>query len=130
MYEVAVVREFAAAHFLRDYNGPCEHIHGHNYLVEVVVRGEKLDERGLLVDFRDLKSWVDEVIGEMDHKLLNELPAFDGRSPTSEALAEYIYRRVEPRASEAGVGIVAVTVWENSRSRATYIPETAKERSE
>ena len=127
MYEVAVTREFAAAHFLRDYNGPCEHIHGHNYLVEVVVRGSKLDDRGLLVDFRDLKAWLDEVIKEMDHTLLNDLPAFDGRSPTSEAIAEYIYRRVQPRAEAHGVRLASVTVWENSRSRATYIPDHAEE---
>ncbi len=126
MFEVAVTREFAAAHYLRDYNGPCERVHGHNYLVEVVVRGSKLDDRGLLLDFRDLKAWLDEVISEMDHTLLNDLPAFDGRSPTSEAIAEYIYRRIQPHAAARGLQLAAVTVWENSRSRATFTPDATE----
>ncbi|MBC7288562.1 MAG: 6-carboxytetrahydropterin synthase QueD [Armatimonadetes bacterium] len=127
MYEVAVTREFSAAHYLRDYSGPCERLHGHNYLVEVVVRGRELDDRGLLIDFQELKARLDEVIGELDHTLLNELSAFEGQSPTSEVISAYIAERLKSWIAGRGLQIAAVTVWENSRSRATFYPEPAGE---
>ena len=43
MFEVSVEHTFAAGHALRNYRGKCENVHGHNYKVQVMVRGEKLD---------------------------------------------------------------------------------------
>ena len=51
MFEVSVEQTFAAGHALRNYKGKCENVHGHNYKVQVMIEGEKLDETGLLVDF-------------------------------------------------------------------------------
>ena len=51
VYEVTVDDTFAAGHFLRNYKGKCENPHGHNFKVEVIVRGEALDRCGMLVDF-------------------------------------------------------------------------------
>jgi len=55
MFEVAVEHTFAAGHALRNYRGKCENVHGHNYRVRVLVRGEKLDQTGMLADFTELK---------------------------------------------------------------------------
>ena len=55
MYEVRVEADFAAAHFLRDYHGKCENVHGHNYKVYAHVRGAELDAGGMLFDFAVLK---------------------------------------------------------------------------
>ena len=56
MFEVRIEDDSAAAHFLRDYNGKCENLHGHNYRVYVHVEGRTLDEGGMLLDFSFLKS--------------------------------------------------------------------------
>ena len=56
MFEVSVEQTFAAGHALRNYKGKCENVHGHNFKVQVVIEGEKLDETGLLVDFLDVKA--------------------------------------------------------------------------
>ncbi len=120
MYRVAITAHFSAAHALRDYNGPCERLHGHNYRVEVVVAGSELDERGLLIDFRELKAMVSEVISRLDHQLLNDLEAFVDKSPTSEVIAEYIFEQLAPGVSERGLELVEVSVWETDSSRAIY----------
>ena len=73
MYEVRVTADFAAAHFLRDYNGKCENLHGHNYKVYAHVRGELLNEGGMLLDFTKLKGALRKVIGQLDHTNLNDL---------------------------------------------------------
>ena len=61
MYEVRVEADFAAAHFLKDYHGKCENLHGHNYKVYVHVRGEVLDNGGMLMDFSILKKNLREI---------------------------------------------------------------------
>jgi 6-pyruvoyltetrahydropterin/6-carboxytetrahydropterin synthase len=55
MYELKVITQFAAAHRLRDFEGSCEKLHGHNWKIEVVVTGKKLGKDGLLIDFRLIK---------------------------------------------------------------------------
>jgi 6-pyruvoyltetrahydropterin/6-carboxytetrahydropterin synthase len=55
MFEVTVEHTFAAAHYLRDYKGKCERLHGHNYRVMVTLRGKELDKAGMLVDFTEMK---------------------------------------------------------------------------
>ena len=67
MFEVSVQETFAAAHFLRGYQGKCERLHGHNYRVEVTVAGEKLDSIGMLCDFvvikRELRKLLERLEG-------------------------------------------------------------------
>lgn len=120
MFEVGITEEFAAAHAIRDYNGPCERIHGHNYRVQVVVAGRETDPRGIVMDFRDLKAMVQAVIGELDHRLLNDLPVFENASPTSETLARYIYAQLCGPVKARGLQLRRVTVWETDRAWATY----------
>ncbi|MBW1966976.1 MAG: 6-carboxytetrahydropterin synthase, partial [Deltaproteobacteria bacterium] len=67
MFEVSIRTHFSAAHYLRNYPGNCEHLHGHNWNVEVVVRAEKLNKIDVGIDFRDLKKAVAGVLSELDH---------------------------------------------------------------
>ncbi len=64
------------AHALQNYDGPCRHIHGHSYMLEVTVSGEPIIDRsssklGMVIDFSDLKAIVKEaVIEKFDHSLV------------------------------------------------------------
>ena len=91
MYELKTITQFGAAHQLRNYKGKCENLHGHNWKIEVYVKGENLDENGLLVDFKVIKDKTKEIIEELDHKFLNELECFRDINPSSENIARYIY---------------------------------------
>ena len=59
MYEVMIEEEFSAAHALRGYRGKCENMHGHNWKVEVYVRGEQLDEVGMEWDVAVVAKFAD-----------------------------------------------------------------------
>jgi 6-pyruvoyltetrahydropterin/6-carboxytetrahydropterin synthase len=122
MFEVSVDETFAAAHNLRNYHGKCEDLHGHNYKVRVVLAGEELDDTGLLYDFVHLKRVIQDVIGSLDHKYLNELPPFDKLNPSAENIAKYIYDRSASQLLKTpnAAGIASVTVWETETSAATY----------
>ncbi len=97
MYKVFIKTHFSSAHYLRNYPGNCEHLHGHNWDVTVTVRAEKLNDIDVAMDFRDLKQIVGEIMKELDHKNLNELPQFGQKNPSSERLAEYIYKRLSEK---------------------------------
>ena len=122
MFEVCVEQSFASAHALRNYKGKCENVHGHNWKVQVIIEGEKLDGAGLLIDFIDVKNLMGEVIDRLDHQHLNDIPPFDVVNPSAENIAEYFYQEMSKGLGTAPVRIQAVKVWETDIQSATYRP--------
>ena len=130
MYEVRVTADFAAAHFLRDYNGKCENLHGHNYKVYAHARGSVLNEGGMLLDFTALKGALRTVCGRLDHTNLNDMEVFD-QNPSAERIAKYIYDGLVQELADQGFDLsytpgkqeaflFAVDVFETETSRARY----------
>ena len=121
-WKLRVSTDFSSSHQLRHYEGKCENLHGHNFQVEVDVVGTKLDPRlGLLMDFKELKKLLKIVTGELDHKHLNDLPAFSDQNPSSELLAQYIFNRMrELLIPYPTVRLSQVMVSEKNSSRAYY----------
>ena len=127
MYELTIKATFSAAHSLRDYDGPCSRLHGHNWVVEVVVRGERLQPNGILVDFREIKEATSDVLSRLDHMNLNEVPPFDKTNPTSENLARWIFEQVRERANTDNVRVTRVNVREAETSCASYFESTVED---
>ena len=123
MYEVTVEDTFAAGHYLRNYKGKCENPHGHNYRVQLTLKGRELDKAGLLLDFRDLKHVMKHVIEQLDHKMINDVEPFTVLNPSAENLAKYFYDQSNERLQEHTqnrVSVKQVTIWETDTSVATY----------
>ncbi len=119
MYELTVKDSFASAHNLRDYKGKCEHVHGHNYVIEASFESENLASNGLAVDFNVLKSALKEITEELDHKYLNEDVEFFKKENTSaENIARYIYESLKKKVTQARVS--KVCVWESEKAKACY----------
>ena len=119
MYQLQIEAHFCAAHRLREYNGECERLHGHNWRVRVTVESERLDRLGMAVDFRELKRLLGEVVGGMDHAYLNELEGFAEQNPTTENIARLIYERLAAKLPEE-ISLAEVTAWESPGCSATY----------
>ena len=131
MYKVTKEIHFCYGHRLLNYNGKCAHPHGHNGKIEIELESEKLDKRGMVYDFGDIKEiihhWVDKAL---DHrmilkkedplmKILKNLgePYFEmNENPTAEALAKLIF----DYAKSKHLPISKVTFWETASSCATY----------
>ena len=118
-YELVVEKTFAAAHYLLNYDGPCERLHGHNYRVVVFVVGSALNESGLLEDFGNIKKALNEVLDRMDHYNLNDLPEFTEVSPSAENIARVIGDNLAATHFERG-RIDRIQVWETQFQAATY----------
>ena len=122
MYEIKVQSSFSAAHNLRNYCGKCENLHGHNWKVEAAFAYKSLDKDGMAVDFREAKGLLKAVLERFDHSYLNELDYFKKVNPTSENTAKLIFEAIKKR----NKNIVAVSVWENETSCATYTTVIAR----
>jgi 6-pyruvoyltetrahydropterin/6-carboxytetrahydropterin synthase len=118
-YELSIQESFGAAHNLREYNGKCERLHGHNFRVDLHVAGDRLNDEGMLIDFVALRRILHEVVDRFDHQYLNEVPPFDRLNPTSENLARIIAEEVAAKLPP-GIRVDHVTTWESERSGATY----------
>ncbi len=131
MYTVTKEIYFCYGHRLMNYDGACRHLHGHNGKVEVELEREKLDNRGMVVDFSEIRSvikdWIDKTL---DHTMLlkkddplipilkekkERFYALD-QNPTAESIARLIY----DYAHSKKFPVTRVTLWETESSFATY----------
>jgi 6-pyruvoyltetrahydropterin/6-carboxytetrahydropterin synthase len=122
VFELKVVTDFSAAHQLKEFQGPCEDLHGHNWKVEVFVTSETLDETGVVIDFRILKKHVKAVVSTLDHKFLNKLDPFTTQNPSSENIARYLAEELDRLLEGQRVRVSRVTAWESESACATYYP--------
>ena len=121
MYKIKVIGGFSSAHRLKHYKGKCEHLHGHNWKVELIVSGITLDNTGLLVDFGILKKKLDFILKQLDHKNLNTIPFFNKTNPTSENISYYIFTKLKELLKNLPIKLEKVIVWENEKQCASYI---------
>ncbi len=122
MYELMIKGEFAAAHNLRNYKGKCEHLHGHNYNVEIYLESKKLNYQGLVLDFSILKRKLNKVLKVLDHKYLNkDIEFFKKNNPSAENIAKFIYVELEKQIKNCK--LKKVSVWESETAKASYYKE-------
>ncbi len=134
-FTVTRVIDFCYGHRLLNYEGECRHLHGHNGRVEVDIEADETDDRGMVVDFADVKeivkTWVDD---NLDHRMilhrddplvavlaeLGEAYYTIDRNPTAENIAAHIHRNT----SSDVMPISEIRLWETPNSFATYRPES------
>ncbi len=108
---ILTVRErFQAAHYLKEYKGKCEKMHGHTFQVEVQVEVDRLDRTGIGIDFNEIKTKMNEVLP--DHTLLNEVFDFN---PSAENLSRHFFHELKKY-----FPVKRVTVWESADASAIY----------
>jgi len=89
----------------------------------VTLAGQQLDKAGLLLDFKDLRDVMKQVIDRLDHQMINELEPFTELNPSAENLAKYFYDETNSkldRVSNGRVRVKKVTIFETDTTTATY----------
>jgi 6-pyruvoyltetrahydropterin/6-carboxytetrahydropterin synthase len=120
MYLINVKAHYDSAHFLRNYHGKCERLHGHRYEVEAALAFESLGEGGMAYDFSDAKRALRGVTDEIDHQNLNDLPAFSEIESSAENQARYIFDTLKARLGPVAPNLLYVRVWETPNQWAQY----------
>lgn len=121
MYTISVQAHYDASHYLRNYKGKCERLHGHRYIVEAALQTEELNESGIAFDFVDLKGHLRDLADSLDHQHLNEIPPFDEIETSAENQARFFYEELKKRLpEELADGLLYTRVWETPTQWAQY----------
>jgi 6-pyruvoyltetrahydropterin/6-carboxytetrahydropterin synthase len=120
-YTLKIVHNFSAARALRDYEGKCQNTHGHNFKVVVDIKTPEV-ERGYALDFYEVKIYLAEITGNLDHQFLNEMEPFTKLNPTTENIAKWICQKLQPCLKDQACTITTVTVWESEEFASVYHP--------
>lgn len=122
MYQLFVEDHFDAAHYLPDYHGKCENLHGHRFKVVARVEAAGLDQTGLAYDFAEMKRHLRQVLARFDHTCLNDVSPLDTLGPSSENIAATVYDALRPSFAGTAVRLVTVEVWESPTTGVAYSP--------
>lgn len=124
MYKLRIHCSFDAEHYVQLPDGQLETAHSHSWLVIVQLTAERLDSRHMVVDFNVVKPLVDQVLGGLDGRRLNDLSDFQATAPTAELVARYIYDRLSAKLMDLPVKLTAVEVQEAPGFWAIYQSDT------
>jgi len=120
MYQITIETHFSSAHRLRGYNGECERLHGHNWKVKIFVASEVLNNLGMIMDFRDIKSQTKVLVDRLDHQYLNDIAPFTEINPTTENIAKYMFDELSKTINTNQLRISMVEIWESPTCSASY----------
>ena len=134
MFTISREIDFCYGHRLLNYEGKCRHLHGHNGRGPITAKAARLDERGMVLDFGDIKAamntWLDE---NLDHRMIlcRDDPAVAALEQLGEPMylldvnptAENIARLIFDVARQEGFPVIDVRLWETPGCCARYCPE-------
>lgn len=137
MYQLRIEQSFDSAHFLAGYQGKCGNIHGHRWTVALSVESEELQDdiqqRGMCVDFSELKEALRKEVDYLDHKFIIEKGSLKEHTllalqsegfemvlldfrPTAENFAKYFYDKFK----QSGYSVSRIEVYETPNNHAVY----------
>jgi len=121
MYIISVQAHYDSAHYLRNYHGKCEQLHGHRYVVEAALATSELGPGGISFDFVIVKRELRAIAERLDHGNLNEIPPFTEIEPSAENQARYFYEELKAvLPKEMADALLYTKVWETPTQWALY----------
>jgi len=123
-FAVRVEARFEAAHFLREYRGISEPLHGHSYKVEAELASNSggIDSDAIAVDFISAKQKLETLAKKLDYGCINDVPPFDRINPSAENIAQWFCRELGDAVASENAVVRAVTVWEGPVNSVTFRP--------
>ncbi len=121
-FTVRVEARFEAAHFLREYRGISEPMHGHSYKVEadLAAQGGGIDNDAIAVDFVSARRKLEVLAKKLDYGCINDVPPFTEVNPSAENIAEWFHRELSSAVANENAVVTAVTVWEGPVNSVTF----------
>lgn len=125
-FTVRVEARFESAHYLREYRGISEPLHGHSYKVEadLAARGGGIDADAIAVDFVSAKRKLEQLAKKLDYACINDIPPFTDINPSAENIAEWFARELQSAVDDENAVVTGVTIWEGPVNSVTFVPQT------
>ena len=125
-FTVRVEARFEAAHYLREYRGISEPLHGHSYKVEaeLAARSGGVDQDAIAVDFVSAKQKLDALAKRLDYGCINDVVPFTEINPSAENIAAWFHRELSTAVADENAIVTAVTIWEGPFNSVTFNPKS------
>ena len=128
MYRVAVKKDFIAQHYLIGGDWGAENqLHSHHYQVELILKGDALDQHGYLVDIVDIEHALSALVNHYQDSTLNDLLEFEGLNPSIEHFSRIISRHLAPHIQGPNLSSYTIKIWENDIAWASYRAEVSRQ---
>ena len=124
-YSVRVEARFESAHYLREYRGISEPLHGHSYRVEadLAAKSGGVDRDAIAVDFVSAKRKLEALARKLDYGCINDVPPFTEINPSAENIAAWFHRELSVAVAGDDAVVTAVTIWEGPVNSVTFVPD-------
>jgi 6-pyruvoyltetrahydropterin/6-carboxytetrahydropterin synthase len=121
MFKLTIRDYLKCAHSLKgEIFGPAQLMHVITYEVEAVFKTEELDEYGLIVDFASTQRALQDILGEMNFKNLDDLPQLRGKNTTTEWLCQYIHEHISNAVADVFKGSLCLVLRESAVAEVSY----------
>jgi 6-pyruvoyltetrahydropterin/6-carboxytetrahydropterin synthase len=123
-FTVRVEARFESAHYLREYRGISEPLHGHSYKVEadLAARGGGIDSDAIAVDFVSAKRKLEALAKTLDYGCINDIAPFTTINPSAENIAAWFAGELQSAVDDENAVVVAITIWEGPVNSVTWRP--------
>jgi len=123
-FTVRVEARFEAAHYLREYRGISEPLHGHSYKVEAELAANNggIDSDAIAVDFISARQKLETLAKKLDYGCINDVPPFDKINPSAENIAQWFCRELADAVANENAIVRGVTIWEGPVNSVTFRP--------
>lgn len=123
-FSVRVEARFEAAHFLREYRGISEPMHGHSYKVEAELTAVSggVDQDAIAVDFVSARQKLESLAKKLDYGCINDVSPFTEINPSAENIAAWFHQELSAAVADENAVVAAVTIWEGPVNSVTYKP--------
>ena len=124
-FSVRVEARFEAAHYLREYRGISEPLHGHSYKIEADLAAHDggVDRDAIAVDFVSAKRKLETLARKLDYGCINDVAPFTEINPSAENIAAWFHRELSAAVANDNADVVAITIWEGPVNRVTFKPK-------
>ena len=121
MYQLTVIRDFIAQHYLIGGDWGAENQpHSHHYRLELELQGRELDEHGYLVDIVAVEAALERLIARYRDHTLNDLPEFAGLNPSLEHFARILAQALAREIAAPNLEALTVRLWEHETAWAAF----------
>ena len=120
MYNISICKKLTAKHYLSFEKGPEQYPHSHQYLIQVVLSGNKLDDHGFLEDIIKINRILNKIIKNFSNKTLNKMKEFKDKTPSIENFSKIIWDKFIEHLNSAVIETVEIKIWENENNWASY----------
>ncbi len=120
MYSVGLKKDCTAKHYLSNHEDKEGEVHSHNYVIEIIISGERTNDEGYLINIDKVEKISTSLIEKFEGKVLNDLSEFENINPTLENFSKIVWKRIKKKINPENASHLKIKIFETEDAYASY----------